>query len=431
LFNAVRPSKRAAFAGRIVALTEQEDFSLIEMSHDGRCWHFQWIPSGQGVEALPEAGDIVEFKGNFTGTQLIGRCRVLTPSRIVPDAARSAQELRLVDIAKRRSQGVRAVRSFFERKGFLEVDTPALLAVDEVNPNIANFQTEWLSRGTRQRMTLHSSPELCMKRLLVAGVEKIFQLCHFYRNDEHTPLHQPEFLGLEFYQAFADGRAVQSLTERLVVSLARACRGGRCIKRHGRRIDLRPPWIRISMRQLILDAAGVDISLFKRKQDFARALSEIGIYVTPGDSFEDLIFKVFLERVERNLGWTKPVVVTDYPFPMAAFARTSSTPYPHADRFEIYIGGIEVGNGYTELTDPVEQRRRLSRDYQKRYPATPLSLDEQFLSALERGMPPAGGIAIGLDRLLMLLFDADEISDVIPFPHQPPVGGENVSGKYP
>jgi len=185
------------------------------------------------------------------------------------------------------------------------------------------------------------------------------------------------------------------------------------------------------MRQLILDAAGVDISLFKRKQDFARALSEIGIYVTPGDSFEDLIFKVFLERVERNLGWTKPVVVTDYPFPMAAFARTSSTPYPHADRFEIYIGGIEVGNGYTELTDPVEQRRRLSRDYQKRYPATPLSLDEQFLSALERGMPPAGGIAIGLDRLLMLLFDADEISDVIPFPHQPPVGGENVSGKYP
>jgi len=143
----------------------------------------------------------------------------------------------------------------------------------------------------------------------------------------------------------------------------------------------------------------------------------VGIHCSPQDTFEDLLFKLFLERVEPELGWEKPVFVTHYPFCMAALARTHTEPYPHAARFELYIAGVELANGYDELTDPREQRRRLIRDHRRRRPGEAPQLDERFLAALERGIPPCSGIAVGLDRLFMVLHGYQHLGEAVPFPH--------------
>jgi lysyl-tRNA synthetase class 2 len=256
-----------------------------------------------------------------------------------------------------------------------------------------------------------------MKRLLAGGFPRIFQLARVFRNGEVTATHNPEFTLLELYRAGADYRGIMSDLEELVAEGARAVAGSTRLPWSGRVLDLEPPFRRISVADAFA-AEGLDLGACHGDPGaLRRQLVEQGFRPGPDDAYDDLFFRVFLERVEPRLAGGPPVYLVDWPAPMAALARLKEGDPRWAERFELYIGGLELANGFSELTDPVEQRARFEREQARRAatgrPHHPV--DEAFLAELAR-MPPAGGVALGLDRLLMLLTGKASIEDVLLFP---------------
>ena len=307
-----------------------------------------------------------------------------------------------------------AIRAFFRREGFLEVETPILFRAPGLNPHIAVFESTFAAAKRRERLWLRTSPEVFHKRLLAAGVSRLYEIGRFFRNGESGERHNPEFTGLEFYEAGFDYRRIMDRTE----AVLREAFGRERLRAGGREVDLAAPWERLTVAESFRRHAGVDLAF---DLDGMRAAAKtLGIATAADDAYDDVFFRIFLERVEPHLGWPRPVFLHDYPASMGVMARLKPGDARVAERVELYAGGVELANGFSELADPAEQRARFEAD--RRVVAAKLGvapeslpLDEGFLAALAK-MPPATGIAIGLDRVLMLALERASIRDVIAFP---------------
>lgn len=303
------------------------------------------------------------------------------------------------------------VRDFFISRGYLEVDTPALQTAPCMEPHIQAFKTELLSPDMQSRRTLylHTSPEFAMKKLLVAGLPKIFQLATVFRNAEGSGWHSPEFAMLEWYQSGMDYKDMMDETADLVRAAAGA---GAMLTAAGKTCDPHAPWEKITVVDALRQYADVDIE--NHLGDLAHIRAEavrIGVYTSPHDDWENALLKILMDKVEPYLGMTVPTVIYDYPVSMAALARPKPEDARFAERFEVYVCGIELANAFGELTDATVQRERFEHDVaqRKRIYGDDYPVDEDFLKAIEHGLPQSSGNALGLDRLVMLITGADHI----------------------
>ena len=327
-----------------------------------------------------------------------------------------------IDMARARSRLQGALRVHLSAQGFDEVETPCLVPAPGMEPHIRAFEAPFVPEtgGPPRPLWLHSSPEYAMKRLLADGFERIFQLSRVFRNGEVSDTHNPEFTMLEMYRAGTDHTGIMEDLEQAVEAGARALHpaGGTRLPWRGREVDWAAPFERVRVVDAFA-AVGVDLASCGSDAGLLRAAARArGIDAGPdGEGFDDAFFRIFLQVIEPGLGLSRPVYLTDWPASMAALSRIRRDDPRWAERFELYAAGLELANGFSELNDAREQRRRLEEEQAVRRrlgrPAYPL--DERFLEAVGR-MPDAGGVALGLDRLLMLLTGAARIRDVLLFP---------------
>jgi elongation factor P--(R)-beta-lysine ligase len=316
-----------------------------------------------------------------------------------------------------RDRVIQAVRRFFRELDFFEVDTPALQTSPGLEPHLMAFATELVSpnRESRRPLYLHTSPEFAMKKLLVAGVPRLFQMAKVFRNGERSATHHPEFTMLEWYRANA---GYLDLMADCIELLRSAAKGAECdrLRWKGEEADPFAEWQVISVQEAFESFAGMNLlATCNDAVALGREASRIGVRVAEGDGWEDVFFRIFLDRIEPRLGIGAPTILYDYPISMAALSRPKAEDSRLAERFEVYVCGLELANAFGELTDPVVQRVRFEADmalkerlYGFRYP-----VDEDFLSALEHGMPESAGIALGIDRLAMLCTGAAHIEQVL------------------
>jgi elongation factor P--(R)-beta-lysine ligase len=301
---------------------------------------------------------------------------------------------------RERARILAAIRAFFDTRGYLEVETPALQLSPCMEPHIRAFR---VSNG----LYLHTSPEFAMKKLLVAGLPKIYQLAKVWRDETPSRLHAPEFTMLEWYQKGMSYRDLMQET----VDFIRALSPGK-ITWQGRDSDPQRPWEIITVTEALKKYAGIEISAHLGDLAHLRGAAEkAGVYISPHDDWENALLKIIMEKVEPHLGSPAPSIICDYPVSMAALSRPKPEDPRFAERFEVYVCGMELANAFGELTDARVQRERFLHDvalrkaaYGEDYP-----VDEDFLAAIEHGLPPCSGIALGIDRLIMLLTGAGRI----------------------
>ena len=321
----------------------------------------------------------------------------------------------------KRGEITRALRGWFQAQGFEEVETPALQVMPGAEPHLFAFETVLTTPGgdSSQRY-LHTSPEFAMKKLLVAGLPKIFQLARTYRNADRSATHSPEFTMLEWYRAEPRYEALIEDSIGLIRACATAC-GATALTWGGISCDPFAEWRVISVADAFQEWAGVDLMAtipdgrIGNAEALGAAARATRIEPHDGDDWETIFFRIFLDRIEPHLGHPVPTVLKDYPIAMAALARPKAEDPRLAERFEIFVAGLELANAFGELTDAAEQRRRLIEDMAKKRAlyGQDWPIDEDFLAALAFGMPPSAGIALGFDRLVMLLTGAADIEDVL------------------
>ena len=327
----------------------------------------------------------------------------------------------------KRSAITAAIRRFFLERDFVEVETPILQISPGMEPHLQAFATELRAPdGERSLLHLHTSPEFACKKLLTAGEKRLFTLARVFRNGERAHWHHPEFTMLEWYRA--DARYEQVMDD--CAELLRACATAadcRVVEESGRRCDLSQAPERISVAEAFERWAGID--LLATTPDpwepdvmlLAKAARKKGLRVAEDDDWLAVFTRIMLAFIEPELGSPRPTVLYDYPVSLAALSRAKPEDPRLAERFELYVAGVELANAFGELTDAEEQRRRFEADqeikqqiYGERFP-----LDEDFLDALAFGMPEAAGIALGIDRLVMLLTGASRIEEVLWLPVAP------------
>ncbi len=329
----------------------------------------------------------------------------------------------------KRSAITRALRAWFDRAGLVEVETPALQVSPGLEPHLIAFATQLMAPGERDGtiMRLHTSPEFAMKKLLVAGVPNLFQLARVFRNGERSATHHPEFTMLEWYRSGVNYQALMDDCA-TILHLAADASGAASFTWQGVACDPRAAPERLTVQDAFLRHCGIDLLATApdpRQPSFALlARDAIGVGIEPhdGDRWDDLVFRIFLERIEPLLGVGRATLLHDYPVSMAALSRAKPDDPRVAERVELYAAGLELANGFSELADPREQRRRFEADmdlkqmlYGERYP-----IDEDFLAALAHGLPRCAGMALGFDRLVMLACGASDIDAVLWAPVTPP-----------
>jgi lysyl-tRNA synthetase class 2 len=301
----------------------------------------------------------------------------------------------------------RATRAFFTARGYTEVETPYAVATPGEEVHLRAFHTERETPdGSRQSLWLHTSPEFAMKKLLVAGAGPIFQLARVWRNGEASELHAPEFTMLEWYRPGAEMDSLISETMgylRAVLPPAVSCRG---VTTDLSRIE------RLTVAEAFTRYVAADV--LRSAGDASALAREAGVELRDGETWEDLFFRLLLERIEPHLGRAHPTFLTHWPAAQAALARRDPSDPRVAERFELFVCGIELANAFVELTDSVEQRARFAADRARRHAISGADwpLDEDLLEALAFGMPPAAGIALGFDRLAMIASGASRIDQV-------------------
>ncbi len=312
-----------------------------------------------------------------------------------------------------RSKIIQSIRQFLTDRHFLEVETPVMHSVAggaAARPFITHHNSLDLDLYLRIALELH------LKRLIVGGMERVFELGRIFRNEGISTRHNPEFTMIEIYQAHADYEDMMELMENMVLYVAEKVLGTRRITYQGRELDLSVPWPRQKLIDVVAELTGVDFREVEGDAAARQLAGERGLAVEEGATWGEVLFAFFEEYCEERL-WG-PIFVLDYPVDVSPLARRCADNPAFAYRFEAFMAGKEIANAFTELTDPLDQRERFLRQAQKRSAGDEEAhmMDEDFLHALEYGMPPTGGLGIGIDRLVMILTDSLSIRDVILFP---------------
>lgn len=317
------------------------------------------------------------------------------------------------ELFARRSQMIAAIREMLTRQGFLEVETP-MMQVIPGGAAAQPFRTHL--RALDIELFLRIAPELYLKRLIVGGFERVFEINRNFRNEGMDRIHNPEFTMLELYQAYADYEDMMSLTEQIVATAAQTVCGSLTISYGGREVDLTPPWRRLSIADALEQYAGLRIGDLLEDASAARIAEERELKIDGPKTAAAVLKKVIDETVEPEL--VEPTHLTGHPVIISPLAKRSASAPQFTERFETFICGEELANAFSELNDPLDQRARLEAQAQERAAGDTEAhpMDEDFVEALEYGMPPTGGLGIGIDRLLMLLTDTHTIREVILFP---------------
>ncbi|MDP9380897.1 MAG: lysine--tRNA ligase [Chloroflexota bacterium] len=317
------------------------------------------------------------------------------------------------DVFLRRARIISEMRRYLDDRGFVEVETPVL---QPIYGGAAARAFTTYHNALDQTLYLRIATELYLKRLLVGGIERVYEIGKDFRNEGTSTKHSPEFTMMELYQAYADYSDIMVLVENLVCTLAQQVNGSAQVRFRGQEIDLTPPWSRVPLRDAILQHTGVDYEAYPETESLAAAVREAGIETRPGATRAELIDEL-LDNTEPRL--IQPVFLIDYPVELSPFAKRKPDNPSVTERFEFFIGGIEVGNAFTELNDPVDQDERFREQVAEREAGNEETsqYDEDYVNALMYGMPPTGGLGIGIDRLVMVLTDSPSIRDVILFPH--------------
>lgn len=341
----------------------------------------------------------------------------------------SAEELaRKRPFLEARRAALKAVRAHFQVEGFAEVETPALQVSSGIERHIRSMTVDLAEPfGGSAKMALHTSPEFAMKKLLVGGMTKIAQICRVYRNGERGPLHHPEFTMVEWYRTGTDYNAMMNDCVAIAGKVAKAAQRAMehdGLLHHGDTVcDPDRPAERLTVSDVFARHAKIDLlstiddhaASTPNADKLRRAAEGIGVSCQSQDTWEDLFFRIMLDRIEPQLGRERLTLLCDYPACLAALARRKPTDPRVAERFELYACGVELANGFSELTDAVEQRRRFEHDrelHRVLYGTAPV-LDEDFFAALDSGLPDSSGCALGFDRLVMLAAHAREVADVL------------------
>ena len=315
---------------------------------------------------------------------------------------------------RRRSRIIATIRNHLVERGYLEVETPMLHTIPggaSAKPFVTHHDALDID------LYLRIAPELHLKRLLVGGLaDKLFEINRCFRNEGLSPRHNPEFTTLELYEAFVDYTAMMQLTEELIAVVAETVLGTLRIDYGGTAIDLSPPWPRRSMTELLHAAAGVDFRAIATAEEARQAAVGLGAALTGNESWGQAVEAAFAARVEDTL--IQPIHVTGFPRDISPLAKADRNDPRLVERFETYIYGWEIANAFSELNDPQDQRERFEAQMRARAAGDEEAqpLDEDYVVALEYGLPPCGGLGIGIDRLVMLLTDSPSIRDVIAFP---------------
>lgn len=398
------------------------------------------LPEGANVFTtlikLTDSGDILGVKGTIKRTEkgelsvYVQDYQILTKALLpLPDKWHGLTDTekryrqRYVDLIvnpdvrqtfRRRAQITAAIRRYLDDQGFIEIETPTLQS-EAGGADARPFQTHHNALG--MNLYLRIATELHLKRLVVGGFEKVFELGRIFRNEGISTRHNPEFTSIEVYQAYADYEDMMTLTEALVTESAQTVLGQLTCTYQGQAIDLTPPWQRITMHDAVQARTGVDFSQFTDLDQAKQAAEAAGIGVPEDcDSIGKLLNQAFEQKVEATL--IQPTFILDFPVEISPLAKPHRSQPGLVERFELFVVGRELANSFSELTDPLDQRHRLTAQAQKKAAGDleAQDVDEDFLTALEYGMPPTGGLGIGIDRLVMLLTDSPSIRDVIAFP---------------
>jgi lysyl-tRNA synthetase class 2 len=318
------------------------------------------------------------------------------------------------DVFRTRARLISALRRFFDEHGFLEVETPVLQPLYG-GAAARPFTTH--HNQLKQELYLRISFELYLKRLLVGGFERVYEIGRDFRNEGVSYKHNPEFTQLEFYAAYWDYNDVMDFTEAMIANAAQDVLGTTTISYAGHEIDLSPPWVRMTMREAIAEFAGIDYADYPDAESLAAAIRAKGGHAPEKASWGQLVDGLLGDSVEPNL--IQPTFITEYPRDISPLAKGIPGDPRHVERFEYFIGGMEMGNAFTELNDPLEQRRRFE-ELQQLYTAEDDEInpiDEDYIRAMAYGMPPNGGFGTGIDRLTMLFTDKHSIREVLLYPH--------------
>ena len=322
------------------------------------------------------------------------------------------------DTFRKRSKIIAAVREFLDGRGYLEVDTPVLHTL-EIGASARPFRTH--HNALNLPMFLRIETELALKRLIVGGFERVYEVGRIFRNEGMDATHNPEFTSVETYQAYADYNEIMEMVEQLYEFVALKVLGTTDVPYQGQTIHLKAPWKRITMADAVKEACGVDWTTWQTDEEARACCDERDIYVEKTAKRGDCLAALFDEYVEANL--IQPTFIIDYPVDISPLAKRKPENKELTERFEFFINGHEMGNAFSELNDPIDQRRRFEEQVAARKAqGINAEVDEDFVNALEYGMPPTGGLGFGLDRMVMLLTDSATIRDVLLFPTMKPMG---------
>lgn len=385
---------------------------------------------------LTDIGDLLGAKGTIKRTEkgelsvYVSQYAILTKSLLpLPDKWHGLTDVakryrqRYVDLIvnpevretfRRRALITAAIRRYLDQQGFIEIETP-VLQVEAGGADARPFVT--YHNTLEMELYLRIATELHLKRLIVGGFEKVFELGRIFRNEGVSTRHNPEFTMIEVYQAYADYYDMMGLTEALITTAAKEVLGTLQIPYQGEHIDLTPPWGRVTMHDLVQEQTGLAFNQFQSLAEAKTAAQAAGIVeVETCESIGHVLNEAFEQKGEPVL--IQPTFVLDFPVEISPLAKPHREKPGLVERFELFIAGRETANSFSELTDPIDQRHRLEAQAARKAAGDleAQGVDEDFLTALEYGMPPTGGLGIGIDRLIMLLTDSASIRDVIAFP---------------
>jgi lysyl-tRNA synthetase class 2 len=394
---------------------------------------FKKLSLGDWVGAT---GEVVKTKKGELSVKVTSWCLLAEARRPFPDKWHGISDVdmrfrqRYVDLwvtdearsaFQARSRIVSSTRRWLEERDFVEVETPIFHPIPG-GATAKPFTTH--HNALDMQLYLRIAPELYLKRLVVGGLERVFEIGRVFRNEGLSPRHNPEFTMLELYQAYADYTDMMRLVEDLVADLARDVCGSTVLSYGGRELDLTPPWKRATLTELVAEHAGVEVDVRMPVDRLREMAREFEIPVQPAWGPGKLVLEIYEKTTEHAL-WG-PVFVMDYPTEVSPLARDHREIPGMVERFEGIVAGRELCNAFSELTDPVEQRARMEHQADQRASGDDeaMAVDEDYIRALEYGLPPTGGLGIGIDRLVMLLTDTTSIRDVILFPTlRPEVAG--------